>query len=772
VELLNFNSFVSFVQVMATDLSNKRASATDLPLIMIVVLSLLGLIGIMGSLFFVTQDYLEKSTIQVAARYSEVIREFRSIYTSRVVAKAVANGMQATHDFENSANAIPLPATFTKMLGERLGNLGSGAETRLYSDYPFPWRKKGGPRDEFEKAALKSLRKSPDQPYTRLEVLDGQQVLRYATADVMTAACVTCHNSHAESPKRDWRVSDIRGVLEIILPVRTSVDIGLSSLDRAFLLSGIVSLLGVVALVLIVWRYRRRAYKYADNARFLGRELEQIQEHRNQILDTSLDGIISVDAGGNIIDFNPSAERIFKRSFEEAIGKPVADLIIPETHRKNHLDGFQRYLETGDSNVVGYRRELTAMRQGGEEFPIELTLMENTLEGQRTFSAFIRDITEQKSAQKAQMESEGRFRDYAESAADRFWETDAEYVVTYVSPPNGSLSLAEEEIVGKTHWDEKTWPSIDSSGIELMNAFQTREPFHGQPVSWAWPDGTETHVLMNGIPKYSNDGNFLGYRGSTINISGEMAAHKGLEKAKIQAESANRAKSEFLANVSHELRTPLNAVIGFTEVLQGKSFVELQEEKQQEYLTIIKDSGEHLLNLINDILDVARIEDGKMEPVAEELEFGDIAGNCLILISSRAEDKDLKLIKVIEPDLPRLFVDERMMKQIILNLLSNAVKFSTEGGKILLTASLNEQGEFYFSVSDEGIGMDEQGIETALTKFGQVDGSFERNQDGTGLGLPLVLGLVKAHGGEIDIKSEIGQGTTIRVTLPKDRLIN
>jgi hypothetical protein len=169
--------------------TSKRTTLTDMSLIMVVVLSLLGLMGIIGSLFFATQDYLERSTILIAARYSEVIREFRSLYAANVVAKTVAFGMSATHDFENRKKLIPLPATLIKILRKRLGSMGTGAGTRLYSDHLFLGENTGGPRDLFEKTALEELKKIPTKPYTRFETLDGKMVIRFATADIMNSTC-------------------------------------------------------------------------------------------------------------------------------------------------------------------------------------------------------------------------------------------------------------------------------------------------------------------------------------------------------------------------------------------------------------------------------------------------------------------------------------------------------------------------------------------------------------------------------------------------------
>jgi signal transduction histidine kinase len=240
--------------------------------------------------------------------------------------------------------------------------------------------------------------------------------------------------------------------------------------------------------------------------------------------------------------------------------------------------------------------------------------------------------------------------------------------------------------------------------------------------------------------------------------------------AKEAAEAANRAKSEFLANMSHELRTPLNAIIGFAEALTAGYFGVLNE-RQTEYLHDIHTSGNHLLMLISDLLDVSKIEAGKLELHREPLDVAEEIKACLRLIRPKADEGRVSVVANLPAELPHYIADRRAVKQVLLNLLSNAVKFTLPGGQVTVDAAADLDGDLKISVSDTGIGIAPQDLPKIVLPFGTLarNASLSRPREGTGLGLPLSKSLVEMHGGRLEIVSELGRGTIATVRFPPAR---
>ena len=244
-----------------------------------------------------------------------------------------------------------------------------------------------------------------------------------------------------------------------------------------------------------------------------------------------------------------------------------------------------------------------------------------------------------------------------------------------------------------------------------------------------------------------------------------------LEGETLRAEAANRAKSEFLTTMSHELRTPLNAIIGFSELIKGETFGPVGDVRYSDFAEDIHQSGHHLLDLINDILDLSRIEAGEHELREKNFDIRTVLRPVLRVVQQRAEKGGLQLELELPDDLPLLYADERKVRQILINLIFNAIKFTDPGGKVRITTWCRPDSGFVFQIIDTGIGIAVKDIPKALSQFGQIDSELGRKYEGTGLGLPLTKLLVELHGGSLNLHSQVGVGTTVTVQFPAERIV-
>lgn len=314
---------------------------------------------------------------------------------------------------------------------------------------------------------------------------------------------------------------------------------------------------------------------------------------------------------------------------------------------------------------------------------------------------------------------------------------------------------------------ERHYQRIENFAASKHNVkrMSDRRPIAGKKKSG------ETFHAEGSISKVEEDGEMLFtviLRDETDRINNEVK----LKQATFDAEFANRSKSAFLANMSHELRTPLNAIIGFSSLLMESDTVHLTEDKQREYSKDIHESGQHLLVLISDLLDLSKIESGKADLNEQQVSPLSIIQSSINFIKVRADENNIRVMVEAEAEAEDIEIDAdaRMLKQMLVNLLSNAVKFTPEGGEITVITGQLESGDYSIKVRDSGIGIAEEHLDEVILPFWQVDSKHEKSSEGTGLGLPLVKSLMELHGGSMSVQSQFGAGTTVELIFPQERV--
>lgn len=493
------------------------------------------------------------------------------------------------------------------------------------------------------------------------------------------------------------------------------------------------------------------------------KEVEDSELRFRSVVQAASDAIILTDSAGKVIVWNKVAQHVFGYSAEEMLGQDVC-ILMPERLRDMHLKGIGRVGQGGTPNIIGRTVELVALTKSGQEFPIELSLAQWQSGGEVNFSAIVRDITERKRAEED-----------LEKAL-------SELNVIFENVSVGILYLKGRRILRVNHTFEQMFACKRAAieGQSLHNFCACEQECHDllerSDLALARGEMSSTELVMKRLTGEEFwcrlTGNNLDpsdpARGSIwilVDITARKQTEEELQRAKDVAESMSRAKSEFLANMSHEIRTPMNGILGMTELVLDTGL----DDEQREYISIVKQSADSLLQILNDILDFSKIEAGKLTLERVEFSLQDELKRALEGASAQCIKKGIGLTCDIDASVPSLVVgDPVRLRQVVSNLLGNAIKFTHEG---LVAVDVNYaaqrgQGEveLRFCVADTGIGIPEEKHGHVFESFTQADGSTTRQYGGTGLGLPISKQIVELMGGRIWLESAPGQGSNFYFT--------
>jgi CheY-like chemotaxis protein/putative methionine-R-sulfoxide reductase with GAF domain len=762
-------------------------------------------------LFHVRNQTVQAAGLNSAKTLAQQIVTLRKFYTAEIATRARQAGMGLDFNFDRVDNTLPLPATLVKVLGQSVAQNYPGTSIRLYSRYPFPNRAASEKYDAFELDALAKLERDPATPQYAVQNVGGHLYARYAVADRMLATCVACHNSRPDSPKRDWKVGDVRGVVETTVPV----DEVAGKIDYGIAAVGSATAAGLCLVGAIVALSTRRTVLSVRRVMDALRGLVDGNAERARLVEAIAGGDLSGEfAVAPPLDLGQDAER------QDEIGwllKALGDLSQSQAVLdRGFIDMTQalrrgREAERAQDWFKSGINELNAAMSGDRPLEQMADALMNFLVpyvGGRVGALYLCD---ERSAGLSLVASyafrpeQGRQRiEFDQGLAGQAARSRQAIYLTQV--PDGYFTVGSAlgeakpaaliaqplahdgklagllEIGSFRPFSESELAFLDKAAESIAVAlavYRSRERIN-LLLEQTQAQTEELRVQQEELQQSNEE---LEERAQTLEKQRELIRHKNQEieaaseELKRKAEELERIstyKSEFLANMSHELRTPLNSMLILSNLLQQNKDGNLSA-KQVDYAGTINSSGRDLLNLINDILDLSKIEAGQMKLVLEDVELGELVAQLEGLFRPIADHQGLGFSVELLDNAPSLLhIDSQRVLQIIKNLLSNAFKF-TEQGKVTLTieaqaAALSPLGReaVAFAVSDTGIGIAPDKQELVFQAFQQADGSTSRKYGGTGLGLSISRELARRMGGDVLLVSTPGQGSTFTLYLPID----
>ena len=482
--------------------------------------------------------------------------------------------------------------------------------------------------------------------------------------------------------------------------------------------------------------------------------LEKSVASTEGIVESAMDGILTLSKDAlDLLSVNPAAERMFARDGSRLLGRSISHLIGQKTQPdQNQLPSVRTLIEE-IANADG-RFELVGKSDDGRTFPMEVSVSEVTAAGTALYVVTCRDVSAREQAQKELRESEDRYRNLVDNITIGLFRS--------MPGAGGRILMANPAVVdmfGYSSVAEFMETTVSDHFVytkdigSLVNRLVEEGEVKGAEARLQRRDGSTLWAAVNAKAVHDEDGKLVHFDGMIQDISVRKEAEIAMLQAKDEAEAASRAKSEFLANMSHELRTPLNAILGHSQILVKE---ESLEEREKRRVSTIQRSGEHLLDLINDILDMSKIEAGRLELELREFSLPDLLEDVSRVFEARAQQVGLSFSYQAFAELPvGVRSDDKKLRQVLINLLGNAVKFTEEGGVLL---SVGRSGHnLRFEVKDTGVGIARESLEDIFEAFEHV--SADGHAEGTGLGLPISRRLVEMLGGELKVESELGKGS-------------
>jgi len=470
-----------------------------------------------------------------------------------------------------------------------------------------------------------------------------------------------------------------------------------------------------------------------------------------------MQALFEIDPAGLISNWNTECEQMFGWLIAEAIGQPAHCLVPPRNHGR-----FDRELEgLALTEHATDKREITAVHRGGREFTIELTLSALKPDERTSVVAFAREMTPQQRAADAISWDPERYRAILDQIEDGCFVVDLRGNYLFVNDAMCRMFGWQRDQILGANFRLNTNPARHAETQEMFGqVFRTGRPIKSYEFEVFLPDKSVIYVEQSISLERDRLGRPIGFLGVIRDSTTRKLAEQESARAKEAAESANRAKSEFLANVSHEIRTPMNGIIGMSELVLDTEL----DSYQTDCVTTIRRQADTLLTIVNDILDFSKIESGRIELEAEPFSLADTVADAVKPLAVRADQKGLELLLQVDPKLPdHLRGDPGRLRQVLVNLIGNAIKF-TERGEVVITASRGEAGLVHVEVADTGIGIPFEKQSRIFAAFEQADGSTTRKYGGTGLGLAISTQLIGMMGGRLWVESEVGLGSRFHLT--------